>query len=409
MSVAERSSLADEPPLAACTDRSRTAGVLYIVHDTSDAAVLRRVKMLEAGGGEVRLAGFRRSDACPDGVADFGQTHAAKLIWRAMAVLRICLQNRRHAPLACRADAIICRNLESLVIGWLLRRSAGSRARLVYEVLDIHRAMLGRGFPSRMLRLLERRLAASCSLVITSSPAFVQSYFDSINPLGVPVRLVENKVFPEAAAARAGQSVRLPLPAGGEPIVIGWFGVIRCRKSLAILSELARLMEGRLKVVIRGKVADHEFDDFAGTVERHPHLEYKGPYRNPDDLPLIYGDIDFSWAIDFFEEGQNSSWLLPNRLYEGCLYGAVPIALESVETGRWLAARGIGLVLPSVEPADIAGVLGHLDPSRRAELAAAVRRLPATTWSASASECRDIVGDVLGRPSLEPHPPTPDP
>ncbi len=35
--------------------------VLYLVHDLADPAVRRRVMMLQAGGANVTLAGFRRA------------------------------------------------------------------------------------------------------------------------------------------------------------------------------------------------------------------------------------------------------------------------------------------------------------------------------------------------------------
>ena len=117
-------------------------------------------------------------------------------------------------------------------------------------------------------------------------------------------------------------------PAAGEPWKIGWFGALRCRKSLELLAAFTRQMDGRFEVVLRGRPAYSEFDDFDGLVAAEPYIRFAGPYRNPEDLAAIYGEVHFSWAIDFFEEGLNSSWLLPNRLYEGCRFGAVPIAMR---------------------------------------------------------------------------------
>ena len=134
-------------------------------------------------------------------------------------------------------------------------------------------------------------------------------------------------------------------PAAGEPWKIGWFGALRCRKSLELLAAFTRRMDGRFEVVLRGRPAYSEFDDFDGFVAAEPHVRFAGPYRNPEDLAAIYGEVHFSWAIDFFEEGLNSSWLLPNRLYEGCRFGAVPIAMRQTETGRFLADRHLGLLL----------------------------------------------------------------
>ena len=132
----------------------------------------------------------------------------------------------------------------------------------------------------------------------------------------------------------------------GEPWKIGWFGALRCRKSLELLAEFTRAMDGRFEIVLRGRPAYSEFDDFDGFVATEPyHALRTAPTATRRISPAIYGEVHFSWAIDFFEEGLNSSWLLPNRLYEGCRYGAVPIAMRQTETGRFLAERHIGLLL----------------------------------------------------------------
>lgn len=365
------------------------ASILYVVHDTADAAVRRRIAMLEAGGASVRLAGFRRGEPQPGVAADFGPTVPARLDQRILRVIETCWNHRRYASAVAGVDLVLCRNLESLLIGVLLRRLYNRKARIAYEVLDIHRAMLAQGWKGRVMRWIERRLAGSADLLLTSSPAFAREYFGRINPLKLPVRLVENKVFPPAAVHRRPREAAAP----GRPLRIGWFGVIRCRKSLAILRDAAALMGGRLEVDIRGKPAEHEFEDFHGTIAGSPFLTFHGAYR-PQDLPDHYGEVDLVWAIDFFEQGLNSSWLLPNRLYEGCLSGAVPIAEAKVETGRWLQERGIGLLLDPVDAATLVAMLQTLEAERLAALRAAVEALPEATWSCSVEECRALVADL---------------
>ena len=120
-------------------------------------------------------------------------------------------------------------------------------------------------------------------------------------------------------------------------------------------------MDGRFEIVLRGRPAYSEFADFDGFVAAEPYMRFDGPYRNPEDLAAIYGEVHFSWAIDFFEEGLNSSWLLPNRLYEGCRYGAVPIAMRATETGRFLADRHLGLLLDDAVAGALAALLGSHD------------------------------------------------
>ena len=100
--------------------------------------------------------------------------------------------------------------------------------------------------------------------------------------------------------------------------------------------------------------------------------------------------MHFTWAIDYFEEGLNSAWLLPNRLYEGGLFGSVPIALADVETGRWLAKRGAGvLVGDPVE--DLAGALAAMTPERYGDLAARSAAIPLTDLRATTADCVRLV------------------
>src|SRR3546814_11201269 len=69
---------------------------------------------------------------------------------------------------------------------------------------------------------------------------------------------------------------------------------------------------------------------------------YGGEYRNPDDLPEIYGRVHLTWAFDFLDEGSNSDWLLPNRLYEGGYFGSVALVSSHTETGKKVRELGLG-------------------------------------------------------------------
>ena len=171
----------------------------------------------------------------------------------------------------------------------------------------------------------------------------------------------------------------------------GTLGAIRCRKSLDLLSAFTRRMEGRFEVVLRGRPAYSEFDDFDGRVAREPFIRFEGPYRNPEDLPAIYGAVDFTWAIDFFEEGRNSLWLLPNRLYEGCRHGALPIVLDGTETARLARERGIGITLSDDRPETLAGRFAGFDAATYEALHADLAGLGARPWLLDRADCAAFV------------------
>lgn len=355
--------------------------ITYLVHDLGDAAAARRVAAFRAGGAEVALAGFFRR-AVPEEVAGvrplpIGRTRDARLGQRALLVLLTLLLPGRLRPLVRGADIVVARNLEMLAIAALL---AGRGQRLVYECLDIHRTMLGSGPVSGVLRWLERRLLARTARVIVSSPAFAQDYFRARQRWHGPIELVENKV------------AALPARAAGEPPeggwVIGWFGMLRCRRSLAILAALAAASEGQVRVLVAGKPSPDIFPDLPGEIAACEGLEFVGPYA-PEDLPRLYGQVHFAWCIDYFEEGLNSRWLLPNRLYESLAHGAVPIALAGVETGRWLERAGVGLRLS--EGRALGTVLAGIEPHSYAAMRAKVRALPRERVAFAPADHRQLV------------------
>lgn len=364
----------------------------YFVHDVHDPAVLRRIVMLQKGGADVVVLGFRRSDSviadlngAP--VTDLGRSFNAQLARRAGSVLTNVALAARLKSIVADVDVIMARNLETLAIAARFRQIAAPRASLVYECLDIHRMMLGGGVPSRLLRALEQRLLQASALLVVSSPAFLRNYFEAIQHAKTPALLIENKVVvPDAAAVvRAGA----PQIAPGRPWRIGWYGMIRCGKSLNMLADLVRANPGLVEVVIRGRPSYNELPGFQAIVDETPGVSFEGPYTR-DDLERIYNDVHFTWAIDYFEEGQNSDWLLPNRLYEGALHGPVPIALAGVQTGRWLAEHEAGILL--ADPVEeLPGLLGRLTAEHYAMLTSKTAAIPTPDLVADDADSRRLV------------------
>jgi succinoglycan biosynthesis protein ExoL len=371
--------------------------VLYLVHNLADAAVWRRVEMLRRGGAQVEVAGFRRADSFiasgDDGTAiELGQTFDAKFAQRMMAIAAALPAIRRSVTPRAPVDVIIARNLEMLMLANHLAPALPGTPQVVYECLDIHRLLLRQDMVGGAMRQAERLLARRCALLLTSSPAFVRDYFGSINPVGVPALLVENKVL--GGTGERGSNPALTMPEG--PIRIGWFGALRCSTSLRRLAAFTRAANGRFEVVLRGKPALTEFDDFHGFVAAEPFMRFEGPYRNPDDLAQIYSEVQFAWAIDYFEAGQNSKWLLPNRLYEGCLHGAIPIALAGTETARFLSEHGLGLRLGDTDVTTMMASLGALSDTRIAALAQEVADQDPRRFALDEAECVALVARLAG-------------
>lgn len=154
------------------------------------------------------------------------------------------------------------------------------------------------------------------------------------------------------------------------------------------------MMDGKVQVVLRGKPAYQEFDNFDAEVAAEPYLSFEGAYKSPEDLKSIYEDVDFIWAIDFFEEGLNSSWLLPNRIYEGCRYGRVPIAVNGTETANFLKNSAIGLTVKEATPEVLRDIFSQIKPLDADKLKQRVQQSDPRKFTFTKASCSSLVDEI---------------
>jgi succinoglycan biosynthesis protein ExoL len=370
--------------------------VTYFASDLCDAAVVRRVRMLRNGGAEVKLLGFRRS-AAPvnevEGIAaiDLGRTFAGRLGDRCLHVLHRSLGAGKWRDVVSWADVLLARNLEMVTIADAARTRSGSQVRLVYECLDIHGALLGRGLASKLLRSWERTLLRRSAALIVSSQGFLTNYFERLG-VGLPdVILAENKlVLPRAHIERPPCTFDKERP----PWRIGWFGNLRCIESFQVLITLARRHPKLVEVELRGRPTE----ELQQLITRHLPIEsmrFGGTYAN-SDLASVYGTCDLTWAIDRSQRGQNSDWLLPNRIYEGGYYNSPAIALAGTQTAAWLKARGAGVLLQDPN-AELAAFITNLTPAHYCALQRSAANVPTRDLAWTVEDCRQFACRLTGK------------
>ncbi len=365
----------------------------YFVHDLNDPAVARRLMMLQPHLSSAVVIGFHRGASPPPMVAgwpviDLGRTSDGKLGARAIKVLQRLIYLQPLASLLKDATLIIARQLEMLALASAGRRRYAKNAILIYECLDIHKMLLG----SRVLRRVESHLLRGVDRIIVSAPAFVDAYLGPTHGAALPpVSLIENKILKNEMISVPAEYLRL----GEPPWRIGWFGILRCRRSLLLLIELTRRLPGLINVELRGRPALAAIPDFHALVANAPDLTFHGAYDRSTDLAAIYHRIHFTWTIDFYEAGQNSAWLLPNRLYEGGAHGAVPIAVASVATGQWLARHGAGILLDEPMSASLYNFFAALESTTYACASAKVAEIASPNWIDDGEDAHKFMSEIL--------------
>jgi len=327
--------------------------VAYFGHDVKDAAIRRRIGALEQDG--MHVVGFtkRRAefvDPAWDNT-DLGKTKDGALLQRILSIFTGAFRGWKARHKLKTADVIIARNLDMLACAILVNKTTGANLPIIYECLDVHRLMCREDLIGRTLRRLEAWLMSKTTGLILSSPAFLTEYFEKYHGQQERVRLVENRMVPAMITQFHRDADALPEKAVSKKLHLGWVGVLRCSRSLDIMCQLADMYPDVLQIELHGVPSLPEIPDFENRIKGHENITFHGRYKSPEDLERIYKSIDVVWSIDFMEAGQNSVWLLPNRIYEGGYFSVPAIALQETQTAKWLDSKGVGFIIsePLVE------------------------------------------------------------
>ncbi|OZB15726.1 MAG: hypothetical protein B7X55_09095 [Rhodobacterales bacterium 34-62-10] len=333
--------------------------VAYFGHDIADAAIRRRVQALQDDGCAVTGYMMRRraplAQEWPN--IDLGETRDAAFAQRLKQIfLGAEIAARQENNLAS-ADVIIARNLDMLACAFLAKRRAKLKVPVIYECLDIHRLLCRKDVVGKALRFLEGWLLKKTSGLIVSSPAFLTEHFERFYSGMFQAHIVENRL-----AARGNYGGRCPAGKGEVQgrLRIGWVGNLRCQRSLDLLCTVAERFPDNVEIHLHGIPAYTEVSRFDQQVAAHSNIIFHGRYRAPEDLASIYSGLDCIWAGDFMEAGQNSVWLLPNRIYEGGYFCTPPIAPTGTETAHWIERHECGFVLDDPLEQSLPGLAAQL-------------------------------------------------
>ena len=320
----------------------------YFGHDSSDAAIIRRVASLKECG--LRVDGFmmKRFDG-PDPNWDnvnLGQTKNAAYLDRFLSVFKGAFRAAKHKEILRAADFILARNMDMLATAFLTKLLIGSKTPVVYECLDIHRLLCRSDIIGKAMRFIEGRLVARTAGVLVSSPAFLTQHFDRYYRGKYRSFLVENRLPASfaRAIARPAKSVQSK-HSDDAPLRLGWVGILRCERTLDLMKRVAEAFGDQVEIKIHGKLGVWREDAFRKSIAPYSNITFHGAYQAPRDLTQIYGGLDLVWSGDFMEAGFNSVWLLPNRIYEGGYFAVPAIAPAGTQTAAWIAEKNSGFLV----------------------------------------------------------------
>ena len=340
----------------------------YFGHDSSDAAIIKRVASLKECGLHVdgfMMKRFEGPDPNWDNV-NLGHTKNAAYLDRFLSVFKGAFRAAKHKETLRAADFIIARNMDMLATAFLAKLLIGSKTPVVYECLDIHRLLCRSDMLGKAMRFIEGSLVARTAGVLVSSPAFLTQHFERYYRGKYRSFLVENRLPASfareiARPAKSATSKR----SDSAPLRLGWVGILRCERTLDLMKRVAEALGDQVEIKIHGKLGVWMEAEFRKSIAPYSNITFHGAYQAPRDLTQIYGGLDLIWSGDFMEAGFNSVWLLPNRIYEGGYFAVPAIAPAGTQTAAWISEKTSGFVVDEPLEDTLISLLRDLNSDRQ--------------------------------------------
>jgi len=331
-------------------DNSEPKKLIFVASHRRHKKVADRLRGALAARKRVELFAFDRGTVDHPIYSDASISHTSLgrirdgvSVSRLSALLRaawiLALSRRRILD---SGAVVLVNTLELLVLCWLCGLT---RLPTIYDVSDIHTLLLSNGLRGRCARWFERRALRSVGLMVVSSPWFYWEYFMRWQRASTPALLIENKVEFGGTA---------PLLPRAPSNAIAWNGLLRCRRSAMVLLECLTSAPTSLRLSLHGSLA--RLQELGPKLINCANCSYTGQY-SPAALGTLLSASSFLWAVDF-ADGENSRWLLPNRLYEAIAAEIPLIAVDDSATGAVVRRYSIGILLPECTSVALMRALG---------------------------------------------------
>jgi len=317
--------------------------ITFILPVTSQPRYWKRIKSLERLGCNNKVLAFERKyipvNKNNRNYIVIGKLEKRKYYKRILPFVKAFTTIRNNIK---RADIIYIFGLDLLLLVWVARLFIKKKNKIIYEVGDIRSVLIGDNIHSIFLRWLERFLMKYIGLLVVTSEAYVIGYFKKIQGIkNIEYQVIENKVDSKVF----DKLVFTKYIKKRDVLTIGYFGLLRCKRSWEILKKVAIQGGKRVEIHVRGVAIDPK--NLIKDVENISNIVYYGPYVAPDELPIIYGMVDIIWACYPFNKNKIGNWLWArtNRFYEACFLNKPIIAQKQTEDCKVVEKLQIGLCL----------------------------------------------------------------
>ena len=375
--------------------------VLALMPVAQQPRLQKRLRQLKAAGLDVTAAAFARDyfpgSPGPVEVEPLGEIPHGGYFGRARAYTAVRRLIRAGGPF----DVIYAFGTD---LGLLARLSAW-KPRVIVEIGDIREVLVSSGMAARAIQVLDSAVVRAADGLVVTSARFVEDYYQRLRGI-TPRRvlLLENKI--DHATWTAMQSQIQEVRSGRSPAVppgvltIGYFGVLRCPFTWKVLSSWAAADPAHRRVLVRGHLG--EGAPSREEMAEAPGVTFGGPYRWPEELPDLYGQVDMVCAAAPVRADHldNKAWARANRFYESCCFQKPLMVSRGGGDEPDVMEFGIGIGVPFDRPREALEAISAIDSEDLARWKEGLRRVPQSVYVETEDEWQGLLSLISGRATV---------
>lgn len=331
--------------------------IIFIVNSLQQPPCHKRIQEFLANGYEVQAYGFSRgggsiTDTEGYSIQNLGEVIQGSYFKRLPYIisrLKPVINKYKHDK-----NAVFYFFMMDCALAGIF---AGAR-KYIYEVYDTTELTVGNGLLRKILKRVNKYIMSHSLETVFTSEGFVDCYFEGRQPNNVSI--IPNKInskilnFPSIERKKS------------ERLSIGFVGNVRYLSVLNFMQVCAQHPE--IDMHLYGILRDREpfRDEFLQTIESAQNITFHGSYKNPNDLPRIYADLDMVLAV-YPPDSLEVQYAEPNKLYEAIYFEKPIIVSKDVFLGKKVERLGVGFTINAMDKQQIDEFLTTITPEKISE------------------------------------------
>lgn len=323
--------------------------IIFILSSLNDSHFRKRAEEFINHGYFVTVYGFKRKEqALP--ISKYPVIVLGEINNRDFKS-RILLYNKKIKSIASSCEGKLC-FYSSLDIALFAKMYI--KAPYIYEVCDLTELTIGNPLIRNILIYLNKKCIKNSMQTIFTSEGFYD-FFKSI-PTD-KVFLIQNKISPDIPnASTESRNINT------NKIKIGFVGVIRFETTFNFIKVCAERFNN-IEIHLYGlySYGDCFAVNIKELVDIHDNIIFHGPFKNPVDLPSIYGNIDM--VLSAYPPTPGVIYAEPNKFYEAIYFRCPIIVNERTFLGSKVKKLNIGYVIDALNENSISSFMANINVS----------------------------------------------